>query len=185
MTTATQTIKQEIPAGTYAVDPVHSSIGFAVTHAGVATFRGSFTEYEARLTGGESPRLEGLVDVNSITIADEQLKGHLLSPEFFDAGKYSRLSFKSSQVSIDEDGSAKVRGMLEIGGQSREVEATGRFAQHVNYLDGSARVGLSLATTIDRRDFGLDWQAELPSGGDALDWQVRIEVDLELVEEDG
>ena len=86
-------------------------------------------------------------------------------------------------MSVDEDGSARVRGTLEIGGQSREVEASGRFAQHVNYLDGSARVGLSLATTIDRRDFGLDWQAELPSGGDALDWQVEIAVELELVAE--
>jgi polyisoprenoid-binding protein YceI len=183
MTPTTQTIKQEIPAATYVVDPVHSTIGFAVTHAGVSTFRGGFAEYEARLTGGESPKLEGSVDVNSISLADEQLKGHLLSPEFFDAGQYSRLSFESSELTVDEDGAAKVRGTLEIGGQSREVEASGRFAQHVNYLDGSARVGLSLATTIDRRDFGLDWQAELPSGGDALDWQVEIAVELELVEE--
>jgi polyisoprenoid-binding protein YceI len=182
MTSTTQ-IKQQIPAGTYVADPVHSSIGFAVTHAGVSTFRGSFADYEVRLTGGESPKLEGSVDVNGISLADEQLKGHLLSPDFFDAGQYSRLNFESSEVSVDEDGSARVRGTLEIGGQSREVEASGRFARHVNYLDGSARVGLSLATTIDRRDFGLDWQAELPSGGDALDWQVEIAVDLELVEE--
>ena len=56
MTPTTQTIKQEIPAATYVVDPVHSTIGFAVTHAGVSKFRGSFGEYEARLTGGESPR---------------------------------------------------------------------------------------------------------------------------------
>jgi polyisoprenoid-binding protein YceI len=183
MTTTTQTIMQEIPAATYVADPVHSTIGFAVTHAGVSTFRGSFTEYEARLAGGESPRLTGSVDVNSIALADEQLKGHLLSPEFFDAGRYSRLSFESSEVSVDEDGNANVRGTLEIGGQSREVEAGGRFAQHVDYLDGSARVGLSLATTIDRRDFGLDWQAELPSGGEVLDYEVGIAVELELVEE--
>jgi polyisoprenoid-binding protein YceI len=161
----------------------YSSIGFGVTHAGVSTFRGSFAEYEVRLSGGEAPRLEGSVDVNSITILDEQLKGHLLSPEFFDAGQYSRSSFVSSELSVDDDGTAKIRGTLEIGGQSREVEASGRFAQLDGYLDGEPRVGLSLATSIDRRDFGLDWQAELPSGGDALDWRVEIAVDLELVEE--
>src|SRR3954467_6159784 len=182
MTTTTQ-IKQQIPAGAFIADPVHSSIGFAVTHAGVSTFRGGFADYEGRLTGGESPRLEGSVDVNSIAIADEQLKGHLLSPEFFDAGEYSRLVFESTDVSVDEDGPATFRGRLEIGGQSREVEATGRFAQVDSYLDGRARVGLSLATTVDRRDFGLDWQAELPSGGDALDWAVEIAVELSLVEE--
>ena len=182
MSSTTQ-IKLEIPAASYVVDPVHSSIRFAVTHAGVSTFRGGFADYEARLTGGESPQLAGSVDVGSIEIGEEQLKGHLLSPEFFDAVSFPKLSFESSEVSVEEDGTATVRGTLEIGGQSREVEATGRFAQHVNYLDGSARVGLSLATTIDRRDFGLDWQAELPSGGDALDWQVEIAVELELVQE--
>ena len=59
----------------------------------------------------------------------------------------------------------------------------GRFARIDSYLDGRPRVGLSLATTVDRRDFGLDWQAELPGGGEALDWQVEIAVELQLVEE--
>jgi polyisoprenoid-binding protein YceI len=182
MTTQTQT-KQGIPTGTYVVDPVHSTIRFAVTHAGISTFRGGFAEYEARLSGGESPQLEGSVEVGSIEIGEEQLKGHLLSPEFFDAGSFPRLSFESSELSVDEDGVAKLRGVLEIGGQSREVEASGRFARIDSYLDGRPRVGLSLATSVDRRDFGLDWQAELPSGGEALDWQVEIAVELQLVEE--
>ena len=82
---STETINQQIPAGTWTVDPVHSSINFAITHNGVATFRSGFTSYEATLTGGESPKLEGTVDVASIDISEEQLKGHLLSPEFFDA----------------------------------------------------------------------------------------------------
>src|SRR4051812_38858563 len=99
MTTTTQ-IKQQIPAATFIADPVHSSIGFAVTHAGVSTFRGGFAEYEVRLTGGDSPRIVGSVDVSSIGVADEQLKGHLLSPEFFDAGEHSRLSFESSALDV-------------------------------------------------------------------------------------
>src|SRR3954453_20986618 len=98
MTTTTQT-KQLIPEATYIVDPVHSSIRFAVTHAGVSTFRGGFAEYEARLSGGESPHLQGTVEVGSIEIGEEQLKGHLLSPEFFDAGSFPRLSFESSELS--------------------------------------------------------------------------------------
>ena len=183
MTTTTQAVEQAIPAGSQVVDPVHSSIRFAVTHAGVSTFRGGFAEYEARLTGGESPQLEGSVEVDSIEIGEEQLKGHLLSPEFFDAGRYSRLNFESSELTVEGDGDAKVRGRLEIGGQSREVEASGHFAKVGSYRDGRPRVGLSLATTIDRRDFGLDWQAELPGGGEALDWQVEIAVELQLVEE--
>jgi polyisoprenoid-binding protein YceI len=184
MTITAQSVKQEIPAATYVADPVHSSIRFAVAHAGVSTFRGGFAEYEARLSGGDEPRLEGSVDAASLEIGEEQLKGHLLSPEFFDAGSFPRLRFDSSEVSVGEDGAATVRGTLEIAGHSREVAAAGRLAQVGSYLDGKARVGLSLTARVDRRDFGFEWQAELPSGGEALDWEVEIAVDLSLVKED-
>ena len=92
-----QTLNQQIPAGTYAVDPVHSSITFAITHNGVATFRSGFAAYEARLSGGDAAQLEGTVDVASIEIDEEQLKGHLLSPDFFDAS--ATRSFASSPAS--------------------------------------------------------------------------------------
>jgi polyisoprenoid-binding protein YceI len=180
---STQTIEQQVPAGTYAVDPVHSSITFAITHNGVATFRSGFDSYEARLSGGEAPRLEGSVDVGSVQIDEEQLKGHLLSPEFFDAGRFPQLRFESSELTVGDDGSATVRGELEIRGERRKVEASGKFGRLGEDLGGSARVGLSLAATVDRRSFGLDWNAELPSGGEVLDYEVAIAVELELVEE--
>jgi polyisoprenoid-binding protein YceI len=176
---STQTVAQQIPAGTYTVDPVHSSI----THNGVATFRSGFDAYEARLSGGEGPRLEGTVDVASIKIDEEQLKGHLLSPDFFDAGRYPQLRFSSTALDIAEDGAATLRGELEIRGEKRAVEASGKFGRLGADLAGNARVGLSVAATVDRRNFGLDWNAELPSGGQVLDYEVSIAVELELVEE--
>ena len=182
---STETIKQqEIPAGTWAVDPVHSSIGFAVTHNGVTTFRSGFERYEAKLTGGEGARLEGSVEVDSVEIDEEMLKGHLLSPEFFDVQRFPRLRFASSELSAGEDGTLRVLGELEIHGEKREVEASGRFAQLGEDLAGKARVGLSISATVDRRDFGLDWQAQLPSGGDVLEYAVTISVELELVAEE-
>jgi polyisoprenoid-binding protein YceI len=180
---STQTVNQQVPTGTYAVDPVHSSITFAITHNGVATFRSGFASYEARLSGGEAPRLEGAVDIASIEIEEEQLKGHLLSPDFFDTQRYPRLRFESSELSVEDDGSLRLRGELEIHGEVREVEASGKFGQLGADLAGNARVGLSVAATVDRRDFGLDWNAELPSGGEVLDYEVAIAVELELVEE--
>jgi polyisoprenoid-binding protein YceI len=180
---STQTVTQKTPAGTYAVDPVHSSITFAITHNGVATFRSGFGSYEARLTGGDEPKLEGAVDVASIEIEDEQLKGHLLSPDFFDASRYPQLRFASSELSVADDGSVTLRGELEIRGEVREVEASGKLGQLGQDLAGNARVGLSVAATVDRRDFGLNWNAELPSGGEVLDYAVEIAVELELVEE--
>jgi polyisoprenoid-binding protein YceI len=179
----TQTIQQQSPAGTYTVDPVHSSIGFAVVHNGVSTFRSGFGTYEVKLSGGESPRLEGTVDVAGIQIEEPQLKGHLLSPEFFDAERHPRLRFESSALEVTEDGSVTIRGGLEIRGEAHEVEASGRFVSLGADLAGVARVGLSLEASVDRRSFGLDWQAELPSGGEVLDYEVSIAVELELVEE--
>jgi polyisoprenoid-binding protein YceI len=176
--------KQQIPAGTWVVDPVHSSVGFAVTHNGVTTFRSGFDRYEARLTGGEQPRLEGTVEVESIAIDEEMLKGHLLSPEFFDTQRFPHLRFTSTELSIGEDGSARIAGDLEIRGETRKVEAGGRFAHLGEDAQGKARVGLSIETTVDRRDFGLDWQAELPSGGEVLEYAVTIFVELELVGEE-
>lgn len=182
---STETIKQqEIPAGTWAVDPVHSSIGFAVTHNGVTTFRSGFERYDARLSGGESPRLEGTVEVESVKIDEEMLKGHLLSPEFFDTQRFPQLRFASTELSVGEDGTLRVLGELEIRGEKREVEASGRFAHLGGDLAGKERVGLSLEATVDRRNFGLDWQAQLPSGGDVLDYAVTIAVELELVAEE-
>ena len=182
---STETIKQqEIPAGTWAVDPVHSSIGFAVTHNGVTTFRSGFERYEARLSGGEQPQLTGTVEVESVEIDEEMLKGHLLSPEFFDTQRFPQLRFASSELSVGEDGTLRVLGELEIHGEKREVDAGGRFAQLGEDLAGKPRVGLSLEATVDRRNFGLDWQAQLPSGGDVLDYAVTISVDLELVAEE-
>lgn len=179
---STETIQQqEIPAGTWAVDPVHSSIGFAVTHNGITTFRSGFDRYEAHLTGGEQPRLEGTVEVESIAIDEEMLKGHLLSPEFFDTQRFPQLRFSSTELTVGEGGTARVVGELEIRGETRKVEASGRFAHIGGDLADKERVGLSISATVDRRDFGLDWQAQLPSGGDVLEYAVRIDVELELV----
>jgi polyisoprenoid-binding protein YceI len=181
---STETIDQQIPAGTWVVDPVHSSVTFAITHNGVTTFRSGFEGYDAKLTGGEEARLEGTVEVESIAIDEKMLKGHLLSPEFFDTQRYPRLRFASTALSVGEDGTLRVVGNLEIHGESREVEAAGSFAHLGEDAHGKARVGLSIESTVDRRDFGLDWQAELPGGGEVLDYAVTINVELELVGEE-
>lgn len=180
---STETVNQQVPEGAWTLDPIHSSISFAVTHNGITTFRSGFTEYEATLRGGEDPALEGTVEVASIEIDEEMLKGHLLSPEFFDAERHPRLRFSSTELSIEEDGSARLSGELEIRGERRAVQATGRFGRLGADLTGGGRVGLSLQAAVDRRDFGLEWQAELPGGGRALEYEVAIDVQLEFAAE--
>jgi len=178
---STETISQQVPAGTWTVDPVHSSLHFAVIHNGVATSRSGFDSYEATLSGGEAPKLEGSVAVESIDIDEEQLKGHVLSPDFFDAQKHPRLKFSSTELDVSDDGTVRLAGELEIRGQTHSVAASGRFGRVGADLGGGERLGFSLEAAVDRRDFGLVWNADLPSGGQALEYEVTINVELEFV----
>lgn len=180
---STETVNRQIQSGTWTVDPVHSSINFAITHSGVATYRSGFTSYEATLQGGENAKLEGSVDVASIDVAEDMLKGHLLGPDFFDAEKHPQLKFTSTALDVADDGSIRLSGDLEIQGQTRAVQAVGRYGGVRAYLDGAERLGLSLEAAVDRRDFGIDWNADLPSGGQALEYEVAINVELEFVPE--
>jgi polyisoprenoid-binding protein YceI len=178
---STDTVNLKVPAGTWTVDPVHSSVAFSVTHNNVATYRSKFDRYEATLTGGDEPQLVGSVDVDSIDIDEPQLKGHLMSPEFFDAERTPKLNFTSTRFDVADDGTVRLTGDLTIKGKEREVEATGRFGEIGSDLGGNSRVALSVSTAVDRRDFGIEFNADLPSGGQVLEWEVAINVDLELV----
>ena len=102
MSVAEQT-EQLIPVGTWKADPMHSSVGFAVKHHVVATFRGKFTGFEATLVGGEEPKLAGVVKAASIVVEDENLYGHLQSPDFFDVERFPELRFESSTIRRDGD----------------------------------------------------------------------------------
>jgi polyisoprenoid-binding protein YceI len=183
MSTATTT---PISTGNWKVDRVHSHVGFAVKHMVVSTFRGSFDEYDGHLAVGDdgAPHLQGWVAVDSMPAKDDNLKAHLLSPDFFDAAAHPRIAFHSREVSVGEGGELEVLGDLEIKGQTHPVTARGNISgPHVD-IAGNEKIGVELQATVDRRDYGLDWNAPLPQGGFALDNDVRIEVSLELVRED-
>jgi len=182
MSTATAT---GLTQGTWRIDRVHSNVGFAVKHMVVSTFRGRFEDYDGALTvdADGAPRLEGWVAVNSLNVADENLAGHLSAPDFFDSERHPRITFRSSAVRVGEDGELEVDGELEIKGRARPVTARGSVSgPHVD-IAGNDRLGVELETVIDRREFGLEWNAPLPKGGFALENDVRLEVTLELARE--
>jgi polyisoprenoid-binding protein YceI len=170
------TTLQQVPAGTYEADPVHSSFGFAVRHNGISTFRGRFEQVQARLQDGV---LTGVAQVDSVETAVPQLKDHLLSAEFFNAAETPTITFRSTDIRLAEDGGAEVDGELTMRGVTRRVTARGTHGTATG-LGGNEVLGLEIETTVDRRDYGLNWQAPLPSGGEALAWEVTIQVQLEL-----
>ena len=173
---------QAIPAGTYTDDGVHSSIGFEVKHMVVATFRGRFDDYKASLTVDENgdAKLVGVVETNSVKVKDENLAGHLQSPDFFDAERTPELRFESTSFTV-EDGRVAVEGDLTIKGHTERVEATGLASEVLEDPFGNEKLGLSLETVIDRTKFGLNWNAPLPKGGFALADDVKLVIDLELI----
>lgn len=166
-----------VPSGTWTVDKVHSSIGFEVEHM-VSSFRGRFEDYDVHLVDGE---LIGTVSVPSVKVYDENLEAHLQSPDFFDAQLHPELRFESRELAIDEDGSVTLEGDLTIKGVTRPVTAHGRYVHVEADLGGGERIGLALETTVDRRDFRLEWNAPLPKGGFVLGNDVTLKVALELV----
>jgi polyisoprenoid-binding protein YceI len=171
------TVTKNVPAGTYDLDPVHSTFGFAVKHNGVSTFRGQFEQVEAKLEDGV---LTGTAQVESVNTALPELKSQLIAPEFFNAEQTPTVTFHSTDVRVADGGEAEIDGELTIRGVTKLVTAKGNVAVGQN-LVGAKVVGLDLVAKIDRRDYGLNWQAQLPSGGDALAWDVALEAHLELV----
>jgi polyisoprenoid-binding protein YceI len=181
MTTATS--EQVVPVGTWAIDKVHSTIGFAVKHMVVSTFRGAFDDYDVSLSSDENgARLAGAVRVASVDVKDENLEAHLQSPDFFDAEQHPELRFESSDLTRDGD-DVVVRGDLTIRGVTHPVEARGTVTgPHTDFQDNE-RLGIELETVIDRTAYGLEWNAPLPKGGFALANDVKLAINLEFTEE--
>ena len=167
MPTITNT--KTVPAGTWSADPVHSHVSFEVAYAGTNTFRGGFNEYTASLQDGV---IEGSAKVASVDVKDEQLNGHLLSPDFFDAERYPEISFRTSDFE---------RGELTIKGVTRPVAISASISEPNVDPFGRERVGITLEATVDRNAFGVSWNAPNQGGGNYLGDDVTITADLALV----
>jgi polyisoprenoid-binding protein YceI len=166
----------EVPSGSWTVDPVHSVAGFAVRHMMVGTFRGEFNDIDATLIDG---KLIGKVKVASLQIKDENLKGHLMSPDFFDLERYPEIVYESSSLTVN-DGILTAEGTLTVKDKTTPAGASGRIAGPTVTLGDVEKIGIDLETTVDREAVGLSWNAPLPKGGVVLGKDVTISVTLEL-----
>jgi polyisoprenoid-binding protein YceI len=170
--------------GTFVADPVHSSFQFAIKH--VATYRASFNDVDARVVASEQGiQLDVAVRVESISIKNPpEFRQHVVyGAEFFDATNYPEITFHSEDVQLSGNGTLVTRGELTIKGITKPVIATGSYQPPVEDPFGSVRTAAEITATVDRREWGLDWQAQLPNGGDALGNEVTLSVNVELIKE--
>jgi polyisoprenoid-binding protein YceI len=169
-------------SGTYRAQPLPSSFAFAVRHSGVFWYRGSLSDVAATLRAdGDALVLEGSAGVESISVVEPAaMRASVLGPEFFDAEHHPEIMFRSTEVRLADEGRAEVDGELTIKGITRPVTASGRYDAPRESSFGEV-AGLQLRTTFDRREFGFDWQMALPGGGEAVGWDVELDIDLLLM----
>jgi polyisoprenoid-binding protein YceI len=171
---------------TWKIDPAHSVAEFKVKHLMIANVKGQFTGVSGALSLDENDltlsRVEATVDAASINTREPQRDTHLKSPDFFDVEKFPTLSFKSTHVSRNTDGDLAVAGDLTIHGVTRRVTfAVEGPTPATKDPWGNTRVGLSATTKINRKDFGLTWNAALETGGLLVGEEITITLDLQFV----
>jgi polyisoprenoid-binding protein YceI len=175
-----------VPTGTWAVDPAHSSMEFAVKHMGIATVRGRFNEFEGVLEIGPdyaSSKARGSVKVASITTGDDQRDEHLRSPDFFDAEQYPEITFESTRVEAIDDESSRVFGNLTMHGITNEVKLEVVFQGADTDPWGNERVGLEVVGVLKRSDFDMKFNQALGSGNMLVGDKVSLSLDISAVKQ--
>lgn len=172
-----------LPAGTWSVDPTHSSVGFVARHMMVSKVRGSFSDFTADIVIGEDPlqsTLNTVVQMASIDTGNEDRDNHLRTNDFFAIDEYPTMNLRSTGIRADGedvvlDGELTIRGVTRPVSFDLEFEGTGTDPW------GGTRAGFAARTTINRKDFGIEWNTALETGGVLVGDKVQIELDIQLV----
>jgi polyisoprenoid-binding protein YceI len=170
--------QKTIPAGTYAADPAHSSLEFTAQHMDISTIRGSFLKFEASLEGGDQPRVSGTIETATVDTRDETRDGHLKNADFFDVERFPTASFSGTLVGPD-----RLVGELTLRGVTKPVEMTANVTGPAVDPWGNSRVGIDLEGTVNRHDFGVSWNLDLPNGGKLLEDEVTLIASLSFVKQ--
>src|SRR5579863_3490430 len=186
MATMTTATAAQTAVSTWNIDPVHSVAEFKVSHMMISNVKGQFTSFKGELLLDEAEltnsRVEASIDAASIHTRDAQRDAHLKSADFFDAGNFPALSFASTRITRTGKGELAVEGDLTIRGVTRRVafKVEGPTPSARDPW-GNTRLGLSATTKINRKDFGLTWNAALETGGILVGDEVTITLEVEFV----
>ena len=178
----------EIPAaGTYAIDPSHSEVGFSVRHLMVSKVRGRFSDMTGSIVVADDPlasSVEVAIGTASIDTRDEKRDAHLRSSDFFHVERYPTMTYRSTKVVPAGPGRWLVEGHLTLNGVTRPVPLSVTFEGAAADPWGGVRAGFSARGELDREDFGLNWNQALEAGGVVVGKKVSIEIEVEAVRQD-
>lgn len=172
---------------TWAIDASHSNVQFSARHMMLSKARGQFHSFTGSVNFDEQNPANSSVNVEidaaSIDTRDEKRDGHLKSPDFLDVANYPTLSFVSKRIEVVDDTRGKIIGDLSIRGVTREVVLNTEYSGQAQSPWGTTSAGFNASTKINRKDFGLNWNVALETGGVLVGEEVTIEIDLEIVKQ--
>lgn len=178
------TVALDDVTGDYAIDATHTRLGFSARHAMVTTVRGAFQSFQgtARIDAQDPSKssVEIAIDVASIDSGVADRDAHLRSGDFFDVENYPQITFRSTAVERDGEEWA-VTGDLTIKDVTRPLSITFEHTGSARDPFGNLRVGFEGATTVNRKDWGLTWNAALETGGVLVSEKVRLEFDVSAI----
>ena len=171
--------------GTYSIDPTHSRIGFVARHAMVTKVRGSFNEFEGSgHFDAENPansHLALIIQANSIDTRNEDRDGHLKSNDFFDMETYPEIKFASTAVEKVDDDNYRVTGDLTIKDVTKPVTVDFEYTGTAVDPYQNQRIGFDGSTTVNRKDWGVNWNTALDTGGVLVSEKVTLEFDVSAI----
>jgi polyisoprenoid-binding protein YceI len=171
--------------GTWTVDKSHSRVGFVARHLMIAKVRGEFREFSGVAHIAENPLdswVEATVDLASVDTGDPARDEHLRSSDFFATDQHPQMTFRSTGIKED-DGDYVLFGDLTVKGVTRQVQFDLEFEGVTQDPWGGTRAGFSAEATVNRKDWGLEWNVALESGGVLVGDKVKIQLDVELVKD--
>jgi polyisoprenoid-binding protein YceI len=172
----------------WVIDPVHSEVAFIVKHLMITNVKGEFKEFDASIfTSGDdfmTSEIDFWMNPASIDTGDAKRDEHLRSPDFFDVEKYKQISFTGNTYEkVDNDGSYLLYGDLTVKGIKKQVKLQVEFGGVIKDPWGNEKAGFSINGKINRKDWGLNWNAALEAGGVLLSDEVRISCEIQLVKQ--
>jgi polyisoprenoid-binding protein YceI len=166
----------------YKIDPAHTSVGFSVRHMGVSNVKGHFDEFVGSLVldNGSIQEANATIQVKSVNTGIEKRDNHLRTADFFEAAKYPEITFKTKRVEKSGDQTILI-GDFTMRGVTKEVRLPVTLSGPVKDPQGNTRIGLEAKTTVNRKDYGMKFNAVMETGGLMVGEEVTIEINAEAV----